>query len=179
MTMENTLRANHDLRADGIRLVPLITAQVLRRAAIIALVLGSVLTLANQFGAIFGDDHMQFLPLGLVYLTPFVVVTISQCLGMRQALTEAEYNGRGDAPRSGVVTTALSHGIPQRALLVSLIVGGVNTAIVAIVALIDGSNLASLPISPIGQAFILPLLFGLVSQSFAYRRQAELRAASF
>ena len=178
MTEENSIISNHRPRGASTGLLSLITAQILRRAAIIALLLGSVLTLANQSGAIFGDGHIQYLPLGLVYLTPFVVVTISQSLGIRQALSEAGSVDMADRSGTGVVATALSHGIPQRALLVGVIVGCVNTAIVALVAFIGREGLAGLPIAPIGQAFILPMLFGLISQALAYRRQAEAHAAS-
>ena len=64
---------------------PFISQEILRRAFVIALLLGSVLTLSNQPGAIFGDDEVRVLPLVLVYLTPFVVITVSQVLGLRRA----------------------------------------------------------------------------------------------
>ncbi len=74
---------------------------VLRRAALVALILGSVLTLANQSSAVFGSENIQLLPLLLVYLTPFVVVTISQVLGARQAAADAGRGGtRGTAVES-------------------------------------------------------------------------------
>lgn len=40
-----------------------------------ALILGSVLALANQPNAIAGADAIGWLPLALVYATPFIVVT--------------------------------------------------------------------------------------------------------
>ena len=154
------------------KLASLIDAGVIRRAGIVALILGSVLTLANQSGAIFGGGSVQVLPLILVYLTPFVVVTVSQVLGIRRALLDA---GRGRAPvfpRDAFLATALSRGIPLRSLLLGLIVGTVNTSIVISAALMDGGNLADLPTALIGQAFVLPMLFGLVSQAISYRRAA-------
>ena len=107
-----------------------IDTAVLRRAAIVALVLGSILTLANQTDALFGDAPVQLLPLLLVYLTPFVVVTISQILGVRRALYDARRDFAHEFRQDSFVTTALSHGIPLRSLLVGLAVGSVNTAIV-------------------------------------------------
>ncbi len=154
------------------KLASLIDAGVIGRAGIVALILGSVLTLANQPGAIFGGVSVQVLPLILVYLTPFVVVTVSQLLGIRLALLDA---GRGQAPvfpRGAFLATALSRGIPLRSLLLGLIVGTVNTSIVISAALMDGGKLADLPAALIGQAFVLPVLFGLVSQTISYRRAA-------
>ena len=104
--------------------------------------------------------------------TPFVVVTVSQLLGIRLALLDA---GRGLAPvfpRDAFLATALSRGIPLRSLLLGLIVGTVNTSIVISAALMDGGKLADLPAALIGQAFVLPVLFGLVSQAISYRRAA-------
>ncbi len=154
------------------KLASLIDADVIRRAGTVALILGSVLTLANQSAAIFGKDGVQVLPLVLVYLTPFVVVTVSQVLGIRRALLDA---GRGRAsvsPRDAFLATALSRGIPLRSLLLGSIVGTVNTSIVISAALMDGGNLADLPTALIGQAFVLPMLFGLVSQAISHRRTA-------
>ena len=51
----------------------LINRDVLSRAFIVALVLGSILTLINQSNALFGGAAVQVLPLVLVYLTPFAI----------------------------------------------------------------------------------------------------------
>ncbi len=154
------------------KLASLIDAEVIRRAGIVALILGSVLTLANQSGAIFGGDSVQVLPLVLVYLTPFVVVTVSQVLGIRRALQDVGQGRASASPRDAFLATALSRGIPLRSLLLGSIVGTVNTSIVLSATLMDGGNLADLPTALIGQAFVLPMLFGLVSQAISYRRAA-------
>ncbi len=172
MTMENRTSADQGADAAKIGLVSLITADVLRRAAIVAIVLGTVLTLANQSGAIFGDSPIQFLPLALVYLTPFIVVSLSQALGIRRAVADAGHKQAFQFPQAGVLSTAVSHGIPMRALLVGLIIGSVNTAIVISLALVDRGNLDGIPTALIAQAFVLPMLFGLVSQAISYRRAA-------
>ncbi len=172
MTSANPKPIAHGADPGHPKLASLIDAGVIRRAGIVALILGSVLTLANQSGAIFGGAAVQVLPLILVYLTPFVVVTVSQTLGIRRALLDA---GRGRAsvfPRDAFLATAISHGIPLRSLLLGLIIGTVNTSIVISAALSDGGNLADLPTALIGQAFVLPMLFGLVSQAISYRRAA-------
>ncbi len=172
MTSANLKPTAHGADPGHPMLASLIDAGVIRRAGIVALVLGSVLTLANQFGAIFGAGSVQVLPLVLVYLTPFVVVTASQVLGIRRALQDARRGRASVSPRDAFLATAISRGIPLRSLLLGLIVGTVNTSIVISAGLMDGGNLADLPTALIGQAFVLPMLFGLVSQAISYRRAA-------
>ncbi len=158
---------------------PHLNGGVLRRAALVALILGSVLTLANQSGAVFGPEDIRLLPLLLVTLTPFVVVTISQLLGARQAAAD-NARSRGSAVET-LTATAFSHGIPTRAGLMGLLAAGVNTTIVLMAALLEHGGLGQLPYPLLGQALVLPVLFGALSQAIAYRRvitafrQAESR----
>ena len=172
MTRANPKPIAHGADPGHPKLASLIDAGVIRRAGIVALILGSVLTLANQSGAIFGGEPVQVLPLVLVYLTPFVVVTVSQVLGIRRALLDARRGRASVSPRETFLATAISRGIPLRSLLLGSIVGTVNTAIVISASLMDGGNLADFPTALIGQAFVLPMLFGLVSQAISYRRAA-------
>lgn len=58
-----------------------------------------------------------------------------------------------------------------------LIVGSANTAIVVFVALLESGEVAALPFAPIAQVFVLPVLFGLLSQTISYRRAARRIAA--
>lgn len=132
---------------------------------------------ANQSAAIFGGGTVEVLPIVLVYLTPFVVVTVSQVLGIRRALLDAGRDRASVVPRDAFLATAISRGIPLRSFLLGLIVGTVNTSIVISAALMDGGNLADLPTALIGQAFVLPMLFGLVSQAISYRRAAAAFSA--
>ena len=151
------------------------TTAILVRAALVALILGSVLTLANQWDAVVWGAEFDLLPLVLVYVTPFVVVAISQVLGIRRALADAR---RGPGPlRERFLATAVSHGIPGRAVLTGLLIGGADTSIVVAVALAQSGGLTAVPVALLGQAFTLPILFGLLSQSIAYRR-AYARAAA-
>lgn len=61
---------------------------ILKRAAILALIIGTILTFTNQWAAIFGSAQFKILPMVLVFQTPFLVIMISQILGVRQALCE-------------------------------------------------------------------------------------------
>ncbi len=148
----------------------LIDKNILTRAFIIALVLGSVLTLVNQPNAIFDSAAVQVLPLVLVYLTPFIVVVISQALGSHRAIREARFGYGRTRRNDGFIVTAMSHGIPLRALFVAAIVGITNTLITALATPVSGATPTELPTAVIAQAFILPMLFGLISQTVSYRR---------
>ena len=156
-------------RADNPNLASVINGDILRRAAIVALVVGSFLTLANQSAAIFGDEELEYLPLVLVYLTPLVVVTISQMLGIWRATMDARQSGGHRWGEEPVLATALAHGIPLRAVLVGVLVGSVNASIVTTIALLEGAGMNSLPVAVLAQAYALPVLFGLLSQTIAYR----------
>ncbi len=141
--------------------------QVLRRAAIIAAILGSTLAILNQSDAIFGKAEIQWLRLILVYLTPFLVVSLSQALGLRAARkASARMTGLGES----FFATLTSHGIPARAFALGLAAGTINTAIVASAALIAGDGLDRLPLALIAQALTLPILFGALSQAMSFRR---------
>ena len=141
--------------------------QILRRAVIIAGVLGSALTLINQPGAIFGASELKLLPLVLVYLTPFLVVAVSQGLGIRAARS---LSTRLMEFREPFLQTLISHGIPKRAIQLGLSIGCTNAFIVTSATLLAGQTLDQLPVSLILQALTLPILFGALSQVLAFRR---------
>lgn len=144
----------------------LLNAGALGRAAVVALGLGTVLTVANQAQAIFGADPLQILPLVLVYLTPFVVVAVSQLLGAQQAKRDA----RGVPTHETFLSTTLRHGIPSRALRLGFLVGGLGASLVMTVALVERGDLATVSWASLAQGFTLPVLFGVLSQAIAYRR---------
>ncbi len=160
-------------RADTPGLASVFNGDILRRAVLVALVIGSILTLTNQSASIFGSEEFDYLPMALVYLTPFVVVTISQVLGIRQEIVDASQQESRSTAKVAFLTTATAHGIPARAVLVGLIVGSINAAIVGADALAQHGNLDTVPLALLGQAFTLPILFGVLSQAFAYRRAAS------
>ena len=145
----------------------LLNRTVLLRAGIVAVVLGAALTLINQGRAVFGADAFQWLPMVQVLVTPFVVVAVAQLLGIRQAIGEGHPASERD---EALWSTPLSHGILPRAVLLGLLAGTVNTSVGIAAAALQGDDLSALPLAPIGQAYLLPVLFGALSQSLAYRR---------
>ncbi len=162
-----------DVECDQQSIASLVSAVVVLRAGAVALILGSVLTFTNQSGVIIGEDSLLILPLLLVYLTPFVVATISQVLGIRKALLDARQSQPSDLSQDAFMITVISHGIPLNSLLLGLIIGTVNTLIVVLAAIMDTASTAAVPAALIGQAFILPMLCGLISQAISYRRASS------
>ncbi len=148
---------------------------IVRRAAIAALVIGSALTLINQPQAVFGDAPLNLAPFILVYLTPFVVVVLSQVLGTRTLFSEVAGGRSTGRDAESFAGTALSHGIPLRVATVALGVGTAMTPAIVALTLLDGGDLSRVPLAQIGQVYALPLVFGLLSQTLAYRR-ARARA---
>jgi hypothetical protein len=66
--------------------------------------------------------------------------------------------------------TLVSHGILARAVVLGLAAGGINTAIVAADSFAAGRDLDQMPVALIIQALSLPIIFGAVSQTLAFRR---------
>ena len=156
----------------GLRWLPFVNRAVFLRSAIVAAVIGSVLTLINQSGWVVGSDPLQILPFILVFVTPFVVVTISQITAVRRAFIDAARHG---APTSseGFIATTISHGIPTSAVAIGLIIGSINAIIILAGALLRWGDLATVPVALLGQVYTLPPLFGVLSQAISYRRAAR------
>ncbi len=155
------------------RWLPFATRATFLRAAIVAVIIGSILTLINQPGWVVGRDSLRLLPLILVFLTPFAVVTVSQVAGARRAYIDS-VGHRAAASPEGFVATIVSHGIPARAVAIGLALGSLNAIIVLADALLRSGDLAAVSVVPLGQAYALPLLFGALSQTISYRRAANL-----
>jgi hypothetical protein len=145
-------------------------AGIFRRAVVIALILGTTLTLLNQSEAVFGEGTIQYLPLALVYLFPFIVVSISQFLGIRQALIDTRNTAVSGPLREHPLVTPFRHGIPVRAVIVGLIIGTLAAGIILLAGNPEGDTIHDLSIALTAQGYILPAFFGLFSQTVTYRR---------
>lgn len=153
--------------------LPLIDRAIFLRATIASAVIGSILTLINQSGWLTGSDSLQLMQLILVFLLPFAVVTVAQAAGLRQAHVDSV---RQEAPANSenFITTAVSHGIPARAVVIGLVIGSLNAIISLANELMRAGDLAAVSIAPLGQAYALPVLFGILSQAISYRRYRYL-----
>jgi hypothetical protein len=149
--------------------LPLVNRAIFLRATIIAVVIGIVLTLINQSGSVAGSEPLKLLPFIMVFLTPFTVVTIAQIAGVRQAYIDSVRHGAPARPE-GFIATTVSHGIPARAVAIGLVFGSLNAIIALADTLFHSGDLAAVSVAPLGQAYVLPLLFGLLSQAISYRR---------
>ena len=145
-----------------------LSLKVLIRSLILALFIGSVLTLVNQFSALLGGEGLKILPLVQVFVTPFAVITLSQLSATQQAIfdsPQSRLNGR-----SSIFHTMFTHGIPLRAALIALAAVGIN-GLISIVVMPQSSAVilqSSWPL--LAQSFVVPLIFGAFSQAVTYRR---------
>jgi hypothetical protein len=57
---------------------------MLLKATKVALVVGTVLLIINQYGALFGEEEFRWLPALLTYCVPFVVFLAGQWSGQRE-----------------------------------------------------------------------------------------------
>ena len=151
----------------------LVDRGILVRSTIVAIVVGGILTMINQSGWLAGRDSLQLLQLVLVFLLPFAVVTTAQILGLRQARIDSIGNGTL-AKTEGFIATIVSHGIPARATVIGLVFGSLNAIITLADAFLSAGpstdDITAVSILPLGQAYVLPMLFGLLSQTISYRR---------
>jgi hypothetical protein len=161
-----------------LRWMVLIDRPVVLRSTIVAVVLGSILTLINQPGWVSGSEPLQLLPFVLVFLTPFAVVMVAQIAGVRQAHIDSAGQGVPASPE-GIITTVASHGIPARAVVIGALFGSLNAILSVADEVSRSGDLAALEIAPLGQAYVLPLVFGLVSQAISYRRSRDQVAGSY
>jgi hypothetical protein len=150
---------------------------VVARAAVAALVIGGALTAINQPAAVFGDAAFQQFPLGAVFVTPFLVVCLSQVLGFRAARRASARDGNGPHEDSFFQTMA-KHGILARSVLLGLGAGGVNTIFVGVVTLLSGRGLDQLPLPLVLQSLILSMVFGALLQTLSFRRNLGSQAES-
>lgn len=156
-------------RHTSLKIIDFISVSVIVRAAIIALVIGSMLTAINQGDALMGGSEIAVVSLIMVFLTPFLVVLISQAWGARAAADDAAL-ALPQAEDESLFQTAAAHGIPLRAALLAVLMGVLNTGALIATNMASTGELGPLPITPLIPAFVLPAVFGLLSQTISYRR---------
>lgn len=70
------------------------------RAAKLALVVGTLLVLINQWEALFGDEHIDWIKFGLTYCVPYLVSTytsVSKDLALARQVDEARQQAHREA----------------------------------------------------------------------------------
>lgn len=146
-----------------------LNAAVLMRSLLLALIIGSVLTLFNQSAAVFSDAAFEWLRLALVFVTPFVVIAISQLVATQQAVSDIT-RSQTAAVNTHFITTLFAHNIPFRALMIGLIIGSATSLLILINGFFQTGDIANVPLPVLVQSYVLPFVFGALSQALAYRR---------
>lgn len=139
---------------------------VILRAAIVAALLGPVLNLANQWGAIRAGT-IDALAAVLFFSTPFLTVFISQLVAYRAVARVLADN----TAQIGLVALTL------RATAIGTILAMLNISLLVGVAAVAGSEPPSFPIALAVQSLLLPTLFSAASQYLTHRRLLGRRAS--
>lgn len=168
MTISRRYEANKEEQPE-LSWLPFVNRTIVLRAVIVAVIVGSILTLINQFGWVAGREPPQLLQLSLVFLLPFSVVTVAQVAGVRRANIDSVGHGAPASPE-GFMATLRSHGIPARAVAIGLGFGSLNAIIVFADAILRSGDISAVSVVALVQAYVLPLLFGMLSQAISYRR---------
>jgi len=146
-----------------------LNSKIVKRSFLLALIIGCTLTLINQFDALFGDAPFNQLSLLLMFLTPFVVITLSQLAATHRAVNDT-ISGLISKKNTPFITTMASHNILLRALLISCVIGSVNSCLILSDTFFQTASIVNAPLSLLVQVYILPFIFGSLSQTMAYRR---------
>jgi hypothetical protein len=142
---------------------------VLKRSLILAFVIGISLTLGNQTEAVFAAAEFAKLQLVMAFVIPFITITFSQLGAMYQA----------DGDRSKVqliakpehlLKSVVKHNIPLRAFVISMVVGSVSSVIILTNTVIQNGGIENAPWPELIQSYVLPFIFGALSQALTYRR---------
>ncbi len=150
-----------------------LTVDVLKRSLILSIIIGAILTLLNQPSAIFGQVELKLLPTIFMFITPFIVITLSQLVANEQARIH-EANGQKRSRNISFVNILVNHNVVPRALIIAVVMGLINCILMGLISLYENESLSLLSTSLVVQFFILPLIFGGLSQTLTLKRQFKL-----
>lgn len=174
--MMNTLTTQNNLNSlSKLHRTPLwlglqyLNVVVLKRSLLLTMIIGIILTLVTQSSAVFSDAAFEQLPLLLAFVTPFVVITISQLVATRQADSDA-IDGLASVTNTSFITTLVAHNILFRALVIGLIIGSATSLLILISSFSQTGDFSNAPLSLLAQVYVFPIVFGALSQTLTYRR---------
>jgi hypothetical protein len=147
--------------------LPVLSINMVKRAAIIATAIGVILNIVNHGQSILAGEPVSLLSAILVFASPFFVVLASQMIATRYAVRDVAV---GRARNAGIFGTLLSRGFLPTALVIALTAVGINTALMASNNYALTSEFGPLPVPVLAQAFVLPLFFSALSLTLSYRR---------
>ena len=135
--------------------------RIVVRAIIGALIVGTGLNVLNQ--------SLSPLQSVMMFVTPFFTISIAQLLGIRAA--RRLHVPGSPAPSMG--QTLRKHALFCNAVLIGVVMAASNASLMVIAGAMETGQLVLLNPLILAQAFMLPVLFGAVSQALAYRRTAQ------
>lgn len=140
---------------------------LLRRALLVGLAAGFAINAGNQLPRLRAGLDLNWLQIALTFLAPFLVVSLSQAVGIRRGIVDARLG-----PLSEPVTATIgTHGIPARAVTIAIATGSSLTVVVLLATAASGGG--QIGIMTFLQLFLFPLTFSFISQTIAYRRARE------
>jgi len=143
---------------------------MLKRAALAALVIGIVLNLVNQGPRVAAGIGIAPLQFTMVFITPFLVVMVSQLFAFQHAIRDAGQTANTNWLNETWIRTALGNEILTRSAVIALTMASMNATLIAGKNLVTTGQLTPLPAALLAQALFLPLIFSALSQSLTYRR---------
>ncbi len=99
-------------------------------------------------------------------------------MGIGRARVDAASADIERLAKSGFWQTAFSHGIARRSVLLGVAAGTISTAVVVAAAVLEHGTVKELSGALTLQAFVLPMMFGLLSQTLSYRRAVDVIAGA-
>jgi hypothetical protein len=147
--------------------LPIISIDMVKRATVIAIAIGLILNVINQGPALLAGDPLSPLSAILVFASPFFVVLISQMIATRHALKTAP---AGHSNTASFVEMLLGHGFLATALMIAMTSVSINTVLIAGNNFATTAQIGPLALPVLAQAFVLPLVFSVLSLTQTYRR---------
>ncbi len=150
-----------------------LTLDVLKRSLILSMIIGVTLTLLNQPSVILGQAEFKWVTTIFMFITPFIVITLSQLVANEQARIDWPH-GQNGVQESGFLNILFNHNIATRAFFIALAIGLINCILMGLISLYKNGNMSLLSTELVLQFFILPFIFGVFSQTMTLKRQLKL-----
>jgi len=149
---------------------------VLKRAFILSLVIGAILNVTNHYSFFLEGELPKIWPIVQMFLTPFLVITLSQLLAI-QYWVNTSHSMDKRIQKASFLMLLIGHKILLRSLILAVFICLINSALVSIVSLNNVGDLGQVKLLTLFQFFILPFLFGAISQTLTLRRYLENAAS--
>jgi hypothetical protein len=140
-----------------------------KKVIITTLVVGTLLTISNQFSAIFNDAQLNIVMLIFAFMTPFLVIIFAQMSAVdivSKQIKKTDHILNKDT----LIKVMYSHNIPLKSVMISFIAGTTNSFFILLNTYNETGSFDAAPITPMVQSYMLPLVVGLIIQSITYKK---------